>query len=157
MSSTSSSTEFDTQYALLLEFKNEYGHTKVNRLIKEWQKGEGEPSKKEFRRLPVFLTFVRKEYIAYVEGQPSTLDAEKVKLLEAVGIEWKQPSSVPRKNTGGEASRKKKKPKIESQEQEYAEAELDVEAELPPLAATVPTLPSPHVTTDIVDGESTMI
>jgi hypothetical protein len=155
---SSTSTEYDTQYALLLEFKNEYGHTKVNKLIKEWQKGEGEPSRKEFRRLPVFLTFVRKEYIAYVEGQPSSLDAEKVKQLEELGIEWKQPPSIPRKNTGGEISRKKKKSKIESKDQEsYVAAELDVEAELPLLAATVmPTLPSPHVTEDD-EGESTMI
>lgn len=130
----------------------------MNKLIKEWQKGEGEPAKKEFRRLPVFLTFVRKEYIAYIEGLSSSLDAEKVKALTDVGVEWKQPPNVPRKNTGGEASRKKK-PKIEtppSQEQEYvaAAAELDVEAALPPLAASVPALPSPHV---LDGGHSTMM
>ena len=79
--STSTAFDFDTQIAILQEFKDEYGHTKVNKLIKEWQKGEGEPSKKEYRRLPVFLTFVRKEYILFEVGQPSLIDAEKIKAL----------------------------------------------------------------------------
>mmetsp|Transcript_10749 Transcript_10749/g.16237 ORF Transcript_10749/g.16237 Transcript_10749/m.16237 type:complete len:387 (+) Transcript_10749:120-1280(+) len=160
-SSTSTAFDYDTQIALLQEFKNEYGHTKVNKLIKEWQKGEGEPSKKEYRRLPVFLTFARKEYISYVEGQPSLIDAEKVKALTDLGVEWKQPPNVPRKNTGGEASRKKK-PRIEapSHEQEFVAAELDVEAEMPPLAANlhVPALPSPNIVAPkFDDGQSTMI
>ncbi len=79
--STSNAFDFDTQIAILQEFKDEYGHTKVNKLIKQWQKGEGEPSKKEYRRLPVFLTFARKEYISFAEGQPSLIDAEKIKAL----------------------------------------------------------------------------
>ena len=163
--STSTAFDFDTQIALLEEFKNEYGHTKVNRLIKEWQKGNGEPSKKEYRRLPVFLTFARKEYISFVEGQPSLIDQEKIKALTDLGLEWKQPAHVPRKNTGGEASRKKKpKLAVPSREQEFvaAAAELDVEAELPPLAANVhnlPTLPSPHIPNDDAkfDSSSAMI
>jgi len=156
---------------------------KVNKLIKEWQKGIGEPAKKEFRRLSVFLTHVRKgrcgnpvlfiscvtrhkaqvltqhdhfpqmmlieEFILYQQGQPSTLDAEKIKNLSALGLEWKQPPNVPRKNTGGETSRKKK-PKIEPPSQEDF-AGFDVgEPGLPPLAVPSPavlldtaTLPSP--------------
>jgi len=110
--STSNAFDFDTQIAILQEFKDEYGHTKVNKLIKEWQKGEGEPSKKEYRRLPVFLTFARKEYISFAEGQPSLIDAEKIKALTKLGVEWKKPQ---RKNTGGESSRKEKsKTKIEA-------------------------------------------
>eukprot|EP00574_Skeletonema_japonicum_P000284 CAMPEP_0201738740 /NCGR_PEP_ID=MMETSP0593-20130828/45410_1 /ASSEMBLY_ACC=CAM_ASM_000672 /TAXON_ID=267983 /ORGANISM="Skeletonema japonicum, Strain CCMP2506" /LENGTH=562 /DNA_ID=CAMNT_0048232967 /DNA_START=150 /DNA_END=1838 /DNA_ORIENTATION=- len=159
--STSNAFDFDTQIAILQEFKDEYGHTKVNKLIKEWQKGEGEPSKKEYRRLPVFLTFARKEYISFAEGQPSLIDAEKINALTELGVEWKQPPGIPRKNTGGEATRKKKH-KIEapSHEEEYklAAAELDVEAELPPLSASahVPVLPSPHLPR-VGDGQSTMI
>lgn len=92
------------------------------------------------------------------------IDAEKIRALTDLGLEWKQPAHVPRKNTGGEASRKKK-PKIEasSREQEFvaAAAELDVEAELPPLQNVhVPALPSPHVPNDDAkfdDGRHTMI
>ncbi|KAL7493010.1 hypothetical protein ACHAWT_003534 [Skeletonema menzelii] len=150
--STSTAFDFDTQIALLEEFKAEHGHTKVNKLIKEWQKGNGEPSKKEYRRLP--------KRVHLVCG-----GAAKFKALTDLGLEWKQPAHVPRKNTGGEASRKKK-PKIEvsSHDQEFAAAaaELDVEAELPPLAVNVhvPALPSPHIPNDDAkfdDGRSTMI
>jgi hypothetical protein len=182
-SKPTASMDYDTMYNLLLEFKQQYGHAKVNKLIKEWQKGIGEPAKKEFRRLPVFLTHVRKgrcgnpvlfiscvtrhkaqvltqhdhfpqmmlieEFILYQQGQPSTLDAEKIKNLSALGLEWKQPPNVPRKNTGGETSRKKK-PKIEPPSQEDF-AGFDVgEPGLPPLAVPSPavlldtaTLPSP--------------
>ena len=98
---SSTAMEYDTMYNLLLEFKQQYGHTKVNRLIKEWQKGVGEPSKKEFRRLPVFLTYARKQHIEFQEGRPSMLDAEKIKQLSELGVEWKMPPNVPRRNTGG--------------------------------------------------------
>lgn len=98
---SSTTMEYDTMYNLLLEFKQQYGHTKVNRLIKEWQKGVGEPSKKEFRRLPVFLTYARKQHIEFQEGRPSMLDAEKIKQLSELGVEWKMPPNVPRRNTGG--------------------------------------------------------
>ena len=99
---SSTAMEYDTMYNLLLEFKQQYGHTKVNRLIKEWQKGIGEPTKKEFRRLPVFLTYARKQHIEFQEGRPSMLDAEKIKQLSELGVEWKMPPNVPRKNSGGE-------------------------------------------------------
>ena len=71
----------------------------------------------------MFLTFARKEYISFAEGQPSLIDAEKIKALTDLGLEWKQPAHVPRKNTGGEASRKKK-PKIEvsSRDQDFVAA-----------------------------------
>lgn len=139
--------DYDSQIALLREFESEYGHTKVNKLIKEWQKGIGQPSKNEYRRLPVFLTYVRKEHIAYVEGQPTTINEQKIKALEDLGVEWKKPASVPRKSTGGEATRKKK-PKIEAPSRVSglfgdASAELEVDVPLLPL---VPAIPSPSKT-----------
>lgn len=134
---SSTAMEYDTMYNLLLEFKQQYGHTKVNRLIKEWQKGIGEPKNVSYRRLPVFLTYARKQHIEFQEGRPSMLDAEKIKQLSELGVEWKMPPNVPRRNTGGEASRKKK-PKIELPSQEL---ELNVGGMA--TAVVLPALPSP--------------
>ena len=119
----------------------------MNKLNKEWQKGIGQPSRKEYRRLSVFLTYARKEQLAYVEGQPTTIDEQKIKALEDLGVDWKMPASVPRKSTGGEATRKKK-PKIEapsrvSELYGAASAELEVDVPLPPL---IPTIPPPSKT-----------
>mmetsp|Transcript_15049 Transcript_15049/g.24300 ORF Transcript_15049/g.24300 Transcript_15049/m.24300 type:complete len:194 (+) Transcript_15049:463-1044(+) len=96
-------------YNHLVSFKEIYGHLKVNKLEKEWKKGIGKPEKKVFRRLPLFMAFVRKEQLLYVAGQPCALDEEKVGMLTNLGVEWKKPMSEPRKSTGGEASRKKRK------------------------------------------------
>jgi len=101
--------KFDFMYNHLVSFKEIYGHLKVNKLEKEWKKGIGKPEKKVFRRLPLFMAFVRKEQLLYVAGQPCALDEEKVGMLTNLGVEWKKPMSEPRKSTGGEASRKKRK------------------------------------------------
>lgn len=118
---TRDTVKFDVMYGHLCEFKEIYGHTKVNKMEKEWKKGEAVPEKKVFRRLPLFLAFCRKEQVKYVEGGQSSLDEEKIQLLNELGVEWKKPASEPRKNTGGEASRKKKKK--EEYEPHYHHAE----------------------------------
>lgn len=108
-SSTNETVKFDVMYAHLASFKETYGHTKVNKLEKEWKKNISVPAKKIYRRLPRFLAFCRKEQLAYLEGQPCSLDEEKIRMLTELGVEWRKPSHEPRKCTGGEASRKKRK------------------------------------------------
>ncbi|KAL7541726.1 hypothetical protein ACHAXR_011158 [Thalassiosira sp. AJA248-18] len=106
---TRDTVKFDVMYEHLVSFKEIYGHTKVNKLEKEWKKGNGVPEKKVFRRLPLFLAFARKEQLLFLEGHPSSLDEDKIQMLTELGVEWKKPASEPRKSTGGEATRKKKK------------------------------------------------
>lgn len=108
-SATHDTVKFDVMYEHLVSFKETYGHTKVNKMEKEWKKGISVPEKKVYRRLPLFLSFARKEQLLFAEGKPCSLDEEKVRLLTELGVEWRKPSSEPRKSTGGEASRKKRK------------------------------------------------
>lgn len=108
-SSSKETVQFDAMYQHLVSFKETYGHTKVNKLEKEWKKGEVKPDKKVYRRLPLFLAFARKEKLRFDEGQPCSLDAEKFRMLTDLGVEWRKARSEPRKNSGGEASRKKRK------------------------------------------------
>ena len=114
-STTRDTVKFDVMYNHLVSFKETYGHTKVNKLEKEWKAGNGIPEKKVYRRLPLFLAFARKEKLLFDEGQPCSLDGEKVRMLTELGVEWKKPASEPRKNSGGEASRKKRR-RVETQE-----------------------------------------
>lgn len=106
---THDTVKFDVMFDHLVSFKAAYGHLKVNKLEKEWKKGIGAPDLKVYRRLPLFMAFVRKEQLLFVEGHACSLDEEKVRLLNDLGVEWRKPSSEPRKSTGGEASRKKRK------------------------------------------------
>jgi hypothetical protein len=89
-------------YNHLVSFKEIYGHTKVNKLEKEWKKGLSVPPKKVYRRLPLFLSFLRKEQLLFAAGHPCSLDEEKIRLLTELGVEWRKPLSEPRKSTGGE-------------------------------------------------------
>lgn len=106
---TRDTVKFDVMYGHLVSFKETYGHTKVNKMEKEWKKSQSVPEKRVYRRLPIFVAFCRKEQLLYAAGQPSALDEDKLRLLNEVGVEWKKPANEPRKSTGGEASRKKKK------------------------------------------------
>lgn len=92
-------TDYDQFYQLLSEFKDEYGHLYVSKMLQEWIKGESEPSNKEYKRLSVFVTAIKKEHDAYREGKPSILTEERVEQLTALGIKWKKPPNEPRKNT----------------------------------------------------------
>ncbi|KAL9181865.1 hypothetical protein ACHAXT_012208 [Thalassiosira profunda] len=107
--------KFDVMYGHLVEFKDCYGHLKTSKKEKEWKAKTSVPEKKEFRRLPQFMSFVRKEKLQFDEGRPSALDAEKVQMLTDLGVGWKKPASEPRKNTGGESSRRKRKREEEQQ------------------------------------------
>lgn len=120
--------KFDIMYEHLVEFKGIYGHTKVNKMEKEWKKGISVPEKKIFRRLPLFLAFARKEKLLFDEGQPCSLDEDKIRLLTDLGVEWKKPASEPRKCTGGEASRKKRKKLMEQEHHD---------------GSSMPTIPAP--------------
>jgi len=108
-STTRNTVKFEVMYGHLVEFKEIYGHLKVNKLEKEWKKGQSVPEKKVFRRLPLFMAYVRKEQLLFKEGKPNALDEDKVNMLTELGVEWKKPANEPRKSTGGEASRKKRK------------------------------------------------
>ncbi|KAL3768636.1 hypothetical protein ACHAW5_004331 [Stephanodiscus triporus] len=101
--------KFDVMYEHLASFRETYGHTMVNKMEKEWKRGTSAPAQKVFRRLPLFLAFVRKEQLLYAEGRPCSLDEEKVRKLTELGVEWRRPVSEPRKGTGGVASRKKRR------------------------------------------------
>lgn len=101
--------QFDVMYEHLTSFRETYGHTMVNKMEKEWKRGTSAPAQKVFRRLPLFLAFVRKEQLLYAEGRPCSLDEEKVRKLTELGVEWRRPVSEPRKSTGGAASRKKRR------------------------------------------------
>lgn len=81
--------KFDIMYEHLRSFKETYGHTKVNKMEKEWKKGTSVPEKKIYRRLPLFVAFVRKEQLKFVQNEESLLDAEKIQLLDDLGLAWK--------------------------------------------------------------------
>jgi len=106
---TNETVKFDAMYDHLASFRATFGHTKVNKMEKEWKRGTSAPAQKVYRRLPLFLAFVRKEQLLYAEGRPCSLDGEKVRKLDELGVEWRRPASEPRKSTGGEASRKKRR------------------------------------------------
>lgn len=91
--------DYDHLYQLLASFKEEYGHLKVSKMLQVWIKGESEPSNKDYRRLSTFVTTLKKEHDSYREGKPSILTEERVEQLTALGIKWKKPPNVPRKNT----------------------------------------------------------
>jgi len=76
-------------YEHLKSFKETYGHTKVNKMEKEWKKGTSVPEKKIYRRLPLFVAFVRKEQLKFVQNEESLLDAEKIQMLDDLGLAWK--------------------------------------------------------------------
>ena len=117
--STSNETvKFDVMYNHLVSFKEIYGHTKVDKLEKEWKKGLSVPPKKVYRRLPLFLSFLRKEQLLFAAGHPCSLDEEKIRLLTELGVEWRKPLSEPRKSTGGEGSRSKKSRTFESNDRQ---------------------------------------
>ena len=101
--------KFDMMFNHLVSFKETYGHTMVNKMEKEWKQKISVPEKKIYRRLPLFLSFARKEKLLFDEGKPCALDAEKIRMLDDLGVQWKKPASEPRKNSGGESSRKKRK------------------------------------------------
>lgn len=126
---TNNTVKFDIMYEHLVSFKETYGHLKVNKMEKEWKKGIGVPKHKVYRRLPLFVAFVRKEQLAYVQGQPCALDEEKIRLLTELGLEWRMPPSQPRKSTGGESTRKKRKgPPVEEELQQIGgEGVMDVD------------------------------
>lgn len=92
-------TDYDQLYQLLASFKEEHGHLKVSKMLQEWIKGESEPSNKDYRRLSTFVAAIKKEHDAYREGKPSILNEERVEQLTALGVKWKKPPNVPRKNT----------------------------------------------------------
>mmetsp|Transcript_24956 Transcript_24956/g.39189 ORF Transcript_24956/g.39189 Transcript_24956/m.39189 type:complete len:366 (-) Transcript_24956:85-1182(-) len=92
-------TDYDQFYQLLASFKEEYGHLYVSKMLQEWIKGVSEPSNKEYKRLSVFVTAIKKEHDAYREGKPSVLTEERVEQLTALGIKWKKPPNEPRKST----------------------------------------------------------
>ena len=125
---TNNTVKFDIMYEHLVSFKETYGHLKVNKMEKEWKKGIGVPKHKVFRRLPLFVAFVRKEQLAFVQGQPCSLDEEKIRLLTELGLEWRMPPSQPRKSTGGESTRKKRKqPPEEMLHHQVSEGVMDVD------------------------------
>ena len=125
---TNNTVKFDIMYEHLVSFKETYGHLKVNKMEKEWKKGIGAPKHKVFRRLPLFVAFVRKEQLAFVQGQPCSLDEEKIRLLTELGLEWRMPPSQPRKSTGGESTRKKRKqPPEEMLHHQVSEGVMDVD------------------------------
>jgi hypothetical protein len=94
-------SDYDQLYQLLVNFKNEYGHLKVSKMLQEWTKGGSEPSNKNFRRLSTFVASVKKEHEEYREGKPSILTEERVQQLTELGVKWKKPLNEPRKNTRG--------------------------------------------------------
>ena len=59
-SATRETVKFDVTYNHLVSFKETYGHTKVNKLEKEWKAGNGIPEKKVYRRLPLFFAFAER-------------------------------------------------------------------------------------------------
>ena len=124
---TNNTVKFDIMYEHLVSFKETYGHLKVNKMEKEWKKGIGAPKHKVFRRLPLFVAFVRKEQLAFVQGQPCSLDEEKIRLLTELGLEWRMPPSQPRKSTGGESTRKKRKQPPEMLHHQVSEGVMDVD------------------------------
>jgi len=112
---THHTVKFDVMFNHLVSFKGIYGHLKVNKLEKEWKKGIGAPppDKKVFRRLPLFMAFVRKEQLIYAQGHACSLDEEKVRMLTDLGVEWRKPMGEPRKSTGGESTRKLKRKRVD--------------------------------------------
>jgi hypothetical protein len=124
-------TDYDQLYQLLASFKEEYGHLKVSKMLQEWIKGESEPSNKEYRRLSTFVAAIKKEHDAYREGKPSILNEERVEQLTALGIKWKKPPGVPRKNTRSKEDdpnrETRKRRKTEDNFEEAAEEEAQEE------------------------------
>jgi len=114
---TNETVKFYAMYDHLASFRATYGHTKVNKMEKEWKTRGGAsappPALRVYRRLPLFLAFVRREQLLYAQGRPSSLDGEKVRRLDELGVVWRRPASEPRKSTGGEASRKKRRRRAE--------------------------------------------
>lgn len=120
-STANATVKFDIMYNHLVSFKETYGHTKVNKLEKEWKKGISVPTKKVYRRLPLFLAFLRKEQLLFASGQPcTTLDEEKVRLLTELGVEWRRPLSEPRRS-------RKKKSREESLEEQQQQLLIDAQ------------------------------
>lgn len=108
---TGDNVSFDHLYDLLVEFKDQYGHTQVAKQSKIWRSGgEKGPTRPEYKRLPFFLASVRSEHEIFLQGKPCALDAEKVRKLTELGVQWKKPASDPRgkkrksseSNTGSE-------------------------------------------------------
>ena len=88
---TGENVSFDYLYNLLVNFKETYGHTQVSKMMKEWRDEDNEgPDRKEYKRLPFFLSGVRREHELYMEGKPSALDEEKVRKLTEIGVQWKK-------------------------------------------------------------------
>lgn len=82
---------FDYMYNLLVNFKETYGHTQVSKMLKEWRDVDKEgPDRQEYKRLPFFLSGVRREHELYMEGKPSALDEEKVRKLTEIGVQWRK-------------------------------------------------------------------
>ena len=82
---------FDYLYNLLVNFKETYGHTQVSKMLKEWRDVDKEgPDRQEYKRLPFFLSGVRREHELYMEGKPSALDEEKVRKLTEIGVQWRK-------------------------------------------------------------------
>lgn len=89
---TGDNVSFDHLYDLLVEFKDQYGHTQVAKQSKIWRSGgEKGPTRPEYKRLPFFLASVRSEHEIFLQGKPCALDAEKVRKLTELGVQWKKP------------------------------------------------------------------
>ena len=130
--------QFEVMFDHLVSFQQTYGHTKVNKMEKEWKKGTSVPKEKVYRRLPIFLAYVRKEQLLHAAGKESSLDEEKIQRLTDLGVEWRMPAHEPRKCTGSDSSRKKKqmaesRAKMEQQQvdvEEYNPYGMDAAVEM---------------------------
>ena len=71
---TGDNVSFDHLYDLLVEFKDQYGHTQVAKQSKIWRSdGEKGPTRPEYKRLPFFLASVRSEHEIFLQGKPCAL------------------------------------------------------------------------------------
>jgi len=97
--SVGENVQFDYLYDLLVDFKNNYGHIQVSKMLPLWRKGRseaGEPARKEYKRLPFFIASVRNEQELFLQGKPCALDEDRVRKLTELGMKWKKPASEPR-------------------------------------------------------------
>jgi len=87
--SLSSEKLWDQKFSELKAFHEKYGHSQVN-----------VRSISTKHNLTEWVAHLRSQYLRLQEGKPSILNAEKIKLLEALDFQWRKPLSLPRKNCG---------------------------------------------------------